>query len=197
MSSERASVPVKTTDAVTFDTTDALPLNTPVRPYTGLLVPCVRTRGYTSRFDTTDARPCVPTAVTRIALTGTDAQIVRPYTGLLVTCVPTYSYTSVSLHGEQTTACGRTNHSPQSEEQSSERLGEKEVTRSKRPPLCGRSDWNWVCNCKLRLVRPTRGRSSTTFAYPSVVRGCAPPIDGYDASDLLRGPFSQGSCMRD
>ena len=46
----------------------------------------------------------------------TDAQIVRPYTGLLVTCVRTYSYTSVSLHGEQTTACGRTNHSPQSEE---------------------------------------------------------------------------------
>ena len=41
---------------------------------------------------------------------------VRPYTGLLVTCVRTYSYTSVSLHGEQTTACGRTNHSPQSEE---------------------------------------------------------------------------------
>ena len=27
----------------------------------------------------TDARPCVPTTVTRLALTGTDAQIVRPY----------------------------------------------------------------------------------------------------------------------
>ena len=63
MSSERASVPVKTTDTVTFDTTDALPLNTPVHPYTGLPVPCARTRGYSSRFDTTDA------------------QIVRPYNG--------------------------------------------------------------------------------------------------------------------
>ena len=41
-----------TTDAVTFDTTDALRLDTSVRPYTR----------YTSRFDTTDA------------------QIVRPYT---------------------------------------------------------------------------------------------------------------------
>ena len=43
VSSRRASVPVKTTDAVnfdatdavTFDTTDAIPLETPVRPYKG------------------------------------------------------------------------------------------------------------------------------------------------------------------
>ncbi|WP_302776474.1 hypothetical protein [Porphyromonas uenonis] len=37
-----------------------------VRPYKGLLVSCVRTYGYSSRFDTTDA------------------QIVRPYAGLHV-----------------------------------------------------------------------------------------------------------------
>ena len=28
--------------------------------------------------------------------------------------------------------------------------------------------------------------------YPSVVRGFAPPTDGYDALDLWRGPFPQG-----
>ena len=38
---------------------------------------------------------------------------------------------------KEATACGRTNHSPQSKEQSSERLGEKEATRNKRPPLAG------------------------------------------------------------
>ena len=71
--------------------------------------------------------------------------------------------------------------------------GVRSATRSKRPPRSGRSD----CDCKLRLVRPARGRSFTTFACPSVVRGCAPPTDGYDASDLLRGPFPQERCRRD
>ena len=33
-----------------------------------------------------------------------------------------------------------------------------------------RLDWG----CKLLLVRPTRGRLSTTSAFPSVVRGCSP-----------------------
>ncbi len=42
-----------------------------MRPYKGLLVLCVPTKGYTSCFDTTDAR------------------IVHPYKGLLVLCVPT------------------------------------------------------------------------------------------------------------
>ena len=160
MSSERASVPVKTTDAVTFDTTDALPLNTFVRPYKGLLVllyyngrtdraslqplhvslfdngrTTVRPYSrYSSRCSTTDAQIVRPYSRYSSRCSTTDAQIVRPYsryssrfdgdgrttvrpyTGLLVTCVRTYSYTSVSLHGEQTTACGRTNHSSQSKE---------------------------------------------------------------------------------
>ena len=71
MSSGRASDPVKTTDTVTFDTTDART----VRPYKGLLVLCVPTKGYTSCFDTTDALPL--------------DTIVRPDKGLLVLCVPT------------------------------------------------------------------------------------------------------------
>ncbi len=50
---------------------------------------------------------------------------------------------------------------------------------------CGRSDWD----CSLCLVRPTRGRQTTIVLSPSVVRGFAPPTDGYDASDLLRGPI--------
>ena len=40
-----------------FDATDAQT----VRPYTGLLVPIERPYVETSRFDATDARPCVPT----------------------------------------------------------------------------------------------------------------------------------------
>ena len=47
----------------------------------------------------------------------------------------------------------------------------------------------------LRLVRPSRGRYPAASAYSSVVRGFAPPTDGYDASDLWRGPFSQGGSI--
>ncbi len=77
--------------------------------------PCVPT-GYLSRFDTTDARPCVHTkgyssrccAIRRVQVT------------------------------EEATACGRTNHSPQSKEQSSERLGDTGAYKGGgRPPLAG------------------------------------------------------------
>ena len=54
---------------------------------------------------------------------------------------------------EETTACGRTYHSPQLEGPPTGR-GDRSATRSKRPPQCGRSDWD----CSLCLVRPTRGR---------------------------------------
>ncbi|WP_298543716.1 hypothetical protein, partial [uncultured Porphyromonas sp.] len=59
-----------------------------VRPYKGLLVPCVRTRGYSSRFDTTDALPLDtfvrPYNRYSSRCSTTDAQIVRPYKGLHV-----------------------------------------------------------------------------------------------------------------
>ena len=38
---------------------------------------------------------------------------------------------------EEATACGRTNHSPQSKEQSSERLGDRGAYKGGRPPLAG------------------------------------------------------------
>ena len=60
---------------------------------------------------------------------------------------------AIGVDRRETTACGRTNHSPQSEGLRPERLGGAGATRSKRPPHCGRSDWS--CNYKLRLVRPT------------------------------------------
>ena len=60
-------------------------------------------------------------------------------------------------------------------------------TQRKRPPLCGRSD----CDCKLCLVRPTRGRSPNTSAYPSVVRGFALRPTATMRRTSCGGPFAR------
>ena len=79
MSSERASVPVKTTDAVTFDTTDALPLNTFVRPYKGLLVLLY----YNGRTDRASLQPL------HVSLFDNGRTTVRPYSRYSSRCSTT------------------------------------------------------------------------------------------------------------
>ena len=110
-------------------------------------------------------------------------------------CVPTFRYSSrtslqpllvlcIFTESRRPLAVGRI-VAPSQRGKAPNDCGVRSVTRGKRPPRCGRSDWD----CSRRLVRPARGRSPTMSAYPSVVRGCAPPTDGYESSDLLRGPF--------
>ena len=54
---------------------------------------------------------------------------------------------------EEATACGRTNHSPQSKEQSSERLGNTGTYKGGTTSPGGRSDWS----CRFVQSDPTKG----------------------------------------